>query len=82
MAAAPQTPTVPEVKREVKHEANSVLENTEEVLDELVNENGTLSAKDGVSTDIVADTTESNMRYGTSFDIYCLRSVAKLQLRI
>jgi len=27
-------------KKEVKHEANTVLENSEEVLDELVNENG------------------------------------------
>jgi len=44
-------PSAPEVKREVKneayaakkeikHEANTVLENSEEVLDELVHENG------------------------------------------
>lgn len=45
MAASPQTPTVPEVKREVKHEANTALENGEEVLDELVHENGELIAE-------------------------------------
>lgn len=33
-------PSAPAVGKEVKHEANTVLENSEEVLDELVNENG------------------------------------------
>jgi hypothetical protein len=33
-------PSAPAVGKEVKHEANTVLENSEEVLDELVHENG------------------------------------------
>jgi hypothetical protein len=33
-------PSAPAVGKEVQHEANTVLENSEEVLDELVNENG------------------------------------------
>jgi hypothetical protein len=51
MATTVQPPSAPEIKREVKneayaakkevkHEANTVLENSEEVLDELVHENG------------------------------------------
>lgn len=35
-----QPPSVPEVTKEVKQEANTVLANSEEVLDELVHENG------------------------------------------
>jgi hypothetical protein len=35
-----QPPSVPEVKKEVKKETNTVLENSEEVLDELIHENG------------------------------------------